>query len=124
MSSAWDPSHTESPKWAASRMGNSGFVRSPSSRPSGGKLGACLPPSSPTDSETLPASLPDSLGTQVEPLALDLGVCGAGCRNTETVLGEERTATGPADNGQRMEPPSGVSCRKRLCLCGAVLGGQ
>lgn len=53
VSSAWDPSYTESPKWAASRMGNPEFVRSPSSRPSGGKLGACLSPSSPSDSETL-----------------------------------------------------------------------
>lgn len=32
VSSGWDPSHTGSPRWALSRVGGSGFVRSPSAR--------------------------------------------------------------------------------------------
>lgn len=33
VSSGWDASHTGSPRWAVSRVGGSGFVRSPSARP-------------------------------------------------------------------------------------------
>lgn len=58
-----------------------------------------------------------------ELFALDLGVvCVWGEVIRKRCCGKGRTTSGPADNGQRMEPPGGFSCRKLLCLREAVRG--
>ena len=130
VSSGWDPSHTGSPGWAASRVGGlwilevsyfppfrsevGGFVRLLAPQPTSGCFHR-VPPGQLGDPGPSPRSGPEC-------------VCGCVCvwrgAIRKRCWGEGRMAPGPADNGQRMEPPGGVSCRKLLCLREAVLRGQ
>lgn len=125
MSFGWDPSLTGSPRWEASRVGDS--TREMALLPPlGAKWGACSPCSAPTDSGTFPASLLESLGTWFQSLILDLGVGG----DTETTLGggtdgprEGRQWVADGTARRRFLQETALSVRGCLGVCVCVCWG-